>query len=311
MLKFGRKQEVFEIGGVKLGGQPGELPTVLIGSIFYEGHKIVTDRFLGIFDRAKAEELINIQEEMSDITGVPCMLDVVGENSRALIRYIDFVADVSESPFLINGPNASVRIEAANYVRDVGLCDRAVYNSINYTLSDEESTLIKKTKLKAAIIQAFNPKNPYPNGMIQILEDSPGKEGLIPKALRAGIEKPLIFTPVLDVPSVGFAARGIYLAKEKFGLPTGTTPVGVVGKWGKRKSLEESTKAVCRGGALALAQLMGANFIIYGSISKAKQIFPVCAMIDAIIAYHARGLGIRPLTGSHPLYKYVPDKLHL
>jgi len=43
LFKFGRKQEVFDIGGVKIGGQPGELPTVLIGSIFHEGHKIVKD----------------------------------------------------------------------------------------------------------------------------------------------------------------------------------------------------------------------------------------------------------------------------
>ncbi|MBS7635597.1 hypothetical protein KEJ34_09015 [Candidatus Bathyarchaeota archaeon] len=26
MFKFGRNQEIFEVGGVKIGGQPGELP---------------------------------------------------------------------------------------------------------------------------------------------------------------------------------------------------------------------------------------------------------------------------------------------
>jgi len=45
---------------------------------FDEGHKIVKDRSSGVFDRAEAERLINVQEEMSDKTGVPCMLDVVG-----------------------------------------------------------------------------------------------------------------------------------------------------------------------------------------------------------------------------------------
>lgn len=303
MFKFGKEQNIFEIGGVKIGGQPGELPTVLIGSIFHEGHKIVKDRSSGLFDKKEAERLINIQEEMSEKTGVPCMIDVVGENSKALIRYIKFVSDVTDNPFLINGPNASVRIEVANYVREVGLQERAIYNSINYTLNDWEIEAIKKTELKVAIIQAFNPRNPHPDGMIQILKGNPEREGLISKALKAGIDKPLIFMPVLDVPSIGFGARGIYLAKEEFGMPTGTAPIGVVGRWSKAKGLKEHARVACRAGALALAQSMGSNFIIYGSIARAKSIFPVCAMIDAIIAYNARNFGIKPLTKNHPLYK--------
>ena len=303
MFRFGREQNIFEIGGVKIGGQPGELPTVLIGSIFHEGHKIVKDRSSGLFDKKEAERLINIQEEMSEKTGVPCMLDVVGENPKALIRYIEFISDVTDSPFLINGPSASVRIEAANFVRETGLQERAIYNSINYTLDDWEIKAIKETKLKVAIIQAFNPRNPHPDGMIQILKGNSKREGLISKALKAGIDKPLIFMPVLDVPSIGFGARGIYLAKEEFGMPTGTAPIGVVGRWIRAKGLDGRVRIACRAGALALAQSMGSNFIIYGSIARAKSIFPVCAMIDAIIAYNARNFGIKPLTRNHPLYK--------
>ena len=252
MFKFRREQKIFEIGGVKVGGQPGELPTVLVGSIFHEGHKIVKDRTLGVFDEKRAERLINIQEEMSDRTGVPCMLDVVGETSKALIRCIEFVSEVTDSPFLINGPNTSVRVEAAKYAGEIGLNERAIYNSINYTLNEGEIEAIREAGLKAAIIQAFNPRNPRPDGMLQILKGTPQKEGLIAGALRAGIEKPLIFTPVLDVPSIGFGARGIYLAKEEFGMPTGTAPIGVVGRWSRTKNLEERAKIACRAGVLAL-----------------------------------------------------------
>lgn len=151
MFKFGRKQKIFDIGGVRIGGQPGELPTVLIGSIFHERQKIVKDRCLGIFDKIEAERLINIQEEMSNKTGVPCMLDVVGETSKALIKYIEFVASITNSPFLINGPNASVRVEAANYVREAGLQDRAVYNSINYTLNEVDRKIISGLQLNGRV----------------------------------------------------------------------------------------------------------------------------------------------------------------
>lgn len=297
MFKFVKEQKIFEIGNIKIDGQPRELPTVLIGSLFHMGHKIVKDQKLGMFDRRKAEHLIKVQEEMSEKTGVPCMLDVVGENSKALIRYIEFVSEVTSVPFLINGPEKSVRANAAKYAVKSGLKDRAIYNSINYTLGDEEIKAIKETGLKAAIVQAFNPKNPSPQGMILILKE------LLDGASKAGIEKPLVFMPVLDVPSIGFGAQGICLAKEEFGMPTGTASVGVVGRWSKVEELGQYAKRLCRAGAATIAQAMGANFIIYGSAAKARDIFPVCAMIDAIIAYSARNFGIKPLTKNHPLYK--------
>ena len=51
MFKFEREQQIFNIAGVKVGGQPGQLPTVLIGSIFYHGHRIVVDQKRGDFDK--------------------------------------------------------------------------------------------------------------------------------------------------------------------------------------------------------------------------------------------------------------------
>lgn len=297
MFRFKNEQKIFEVGGVRVGGQPGELPTVLIGSLFHEGHKIVKDRKAGVFDRRKAERLIEAQAEMSERTGIPYMLDVVAENPEALIRYIDFISEVADAPFLINGPSAPVRVAAARHAVEVGLTERSVYNSINYTLTSEEANAIKETGLKAAIVQAFNPRNPTPQGMISTIR------GLLHEALNAGIEKPLILTPVLDVPSIGFGAQGIRLTKEEFGIPTGTAPVGVVGRWSKVENLGALAKRLCRGGAVALVQAMGADFVIYGSIAKARDVFPVAAMVDAIIAYNARTFGIKPLTKNHPLYR--------
>lgn len=301
MFKFGKEQKIFEIGDVKIGGQPGELPTVLIGSLFHEGHRIVTDRKAGVFDRRKAERLIKVQEEMSEKTGIPCMLDVVAESSEALVKYIDFVSEVTDVPFLINGQAMSVRVAAAGHAVEVGLQERAVYNSINYTLKDEEIKAIKETGLRTAIIQAFNPRNLHPKGMISILQGDAKQMGLLQGAYRAGIEKPLVLMPVLDVPSIGPATQGVYLAKEEFGIPTGTAPIGVVGRWKRVGEFGKHAKRACRAGAAALVQCMGGDFIIYGSAAKASDIFPTCAMIDAVVAYNAREYGIRPLTETHPI----------
>jgi tetrahydromethanopterin S-methyltransferase subunit H len=285
------------VSDVKIGGQPSELPTVLIGSLFHVGHKIVEDRKMGIFDRRKAEQLIRVQEEISEKTGVPCMLDIAGENPVALIIYIEFVSEVTNAPFLINGPEMSVRTSAARYAAESGLKDRAIYTSINYTIGDKEIEAIKETWLKAAIVQSFNPKNPRPEGMMSMLRE------LLDSASKAGIEKPLILTSILDVPSIGFGAQGISLAKEEWGMPTGTALIGVVGQWSKVEELGQYAKKMCRAGASAFVQAIGADFIIYGSVAKVREIFPVCAMIDAVVAYNARNSGISPLTKNHPLYK--------
>lgn len=299
MIIFSKKQEVFEIGNVKLGGQLGELPTVLIGSIFHHGHKIVKDEVNGEFDKLEAEKLINTQDEFSYKTGNPCMVDVVGKTSKALIKYIDFVADITDTPLLINGLNAEVRLNASKHAISIGLNDRIIYNSINYTLNEYEIKSIREVGIKSAIIQAFNPHNPLPNLMVEVLK---GEKGLIEKAKRAGISKMLILTPVIDIPHIGCSAKGIWLIKEKFGLPTGTAPIGVLSKWTKANEFGKDVLKLCRAVPLAICQTMGANFIIYGSLAKAKNIFPAVALADAIIAYNSRFMGVK-VSKEHPINK--------
>ncbi len=66
MFRFEKEQKVYDIGGVKIGGQPGEYPMVLVGSIFYEKHRIMTDPDKGDFDKPKADALIKKMEELSE-----------------------------------------------------------------------------------------------------------------------------------------------------------------------------------------------------------------------------------------------------
>ena len=60
-------QKVLDIGGITVGEIPGQNPTVLIGLIFYHGHKLVADDKQGQFDRTKAEAVINLQVTLSGI----------------------------------------------------------------------------------------------------------------------------------------------------------------------------------------------------------------------------------------------------
>jgi tetrahydromethanopterin S-methyltransferase subunit H len=86
------EDRIIEVRDVRLGGAPGENPTVLIGSLFYRKSPLILDEYEGKFDKSRAEELLAIQDELSDITGNPAMLDIEGSTSSAVENYIDFVA---------------------------------------------------------------------------------------------------------------------------------------------------------------------------------------------------------------------------
>ena len=69
IYRFKREQKVFKFGNITLGGKPGKNPPVLIGSIFYENHNIVSNFQKGEFDKTKATRLIITQEDMSKKKG--------------------------------------------------------------------------------------------------------------------------------------------------------------------------------------------------------------------------------------------------
>ncbi len=298
MFKFEREQKIFDIANVKVGGQPGQLPTVLIGSVFYHKHKIVKDERKGEFDKEKAEEVLKKEEEISNKTGNPRIVDVCCSWPEAFEKFIDFVANHVDGPFAIDGATADVRIAGAKYVKDVGLSDRVVYNSITPHVKEEEITAIKEAKIKSAILLTLNTKNPTISGRLQVLEE------LLATAQRAGIEKFLVDTTVLDLPDPGPVSKAIYLVKERYGLPAGAGTHNAVDRWKSRRKLDATEYMLATSVANVFPVVAGANFILYGPIENASHAYFYCGLADAYVAYAvSQEFGTRPLTRDHPLYK--------
>lgn len=303
MLKFKTEQKIFRIGNVQIGGQPGELPTALIGAIFYERHKIVWDIKQGLFNKKAAEQLIQTQEELSEKTGVPCMVDVIAATPTAMRRYLDFVAEKTQAPILVDSTTVEVKIAGIKHVSETGLAQRVIYNSINYHITREEINALKENQIKAAIILAYNPHNVWPKGRIELLKGNNSERGLLAVTKEAGIEKVLVDAAVLDVPSISLAAEAVKLVKEEFGLPSGGAPANAVAEWKRVKEISQDARKVCIANASTVMQYAGADFILYGPIRNAPLVFPAVAMTDALIAYASRLKGIPPRTRNHPLYK--------
>jgi len=295
--RFEREQSIVKVGKVVLGGQPGELPTVLIGSIFYDRDPTVTDGSRGLFDKKRAEQLISRQEELSEKTKNPHMVDVVASTTGAMERYLDFVSGVTDAAILVDSSSRDVRLSGARHAAEVGLTDRVVYNSIEYHVNEGETTALREIGIKHAILLAYNPQNLWPSGRPAILH-----ERLLSAAERAGISSVLVDTAVLDVPSIGLAAEAVETVKRELGLPTGCAPLNAVLEWKKVKALGPKAKDACSASAAAVIQMSGGDFILYGPITKSEIVFPACAMVDSVIAYEARLHGIKPRSNEHPLY---------
>ena len=169
----------------------------------------------GLFDKKEAEKLISTQEELSDKTGNPFILDVVGDTPEALTRYVDYVSSVTDAPFLVDGPSSTVRIPVMQHIMQTGLGDRAIYNSIEYHWKQEEIETIRNLGVQSAVVMGFNPRIPFPEGALEMYQGTEEKKGLLEIAQQAGIQNMLFDTAVLDVTSIGFAAQSIYLVKEK------------------------------------------------------------------------------------------------
>ena len=304
-MKFKAEQKIFQIGAAKVGGQPGELPTLLIGNIFYKGMPEVTNHKEGEFDQERVLKWITRVEEISEKTGVPHFIDIMAMYPEAMKKYISFVIEHSENVILIDGANSETRVTGLKTVRELGLQKKVVFNALFPNMPSEELDAVHESRIDAAILLAQNEMDYSPEGRIAALKGFAGQTGLLKTAKEAGIKRILVDTIVFDVPSIAYAAEAVRIVKNELGYPAGCSPANATYDWKlPQGSLIKEGFAASNASAHTFVQFNGADFLIYGPIKQAKNLIPACAVGDAIIAYHAmRRLGIKPLVSSHPIYK--------
>ncbi|MHA1711384.1 MAG: hypothetical protein ACTSUS_04880 [Candidatus Freyarchaeota archaeon] len=303
--RFRAKQQIFEVGGVKIGGQPGELPTLLVGNLFYQGMPEVTNHKDGSFDKKLVLRWIETAEKISEETGIPHFVDIMAMYPRAMRHYIEFVSEHSSNAFFIDGTNPETRVAGLRVVKELGLQEKVVFNAILPQTSKDELEALRESGVTAAVLLAYNEMDFSPEGRVAALKGFNGYIGLLKVAEGAGIQKALVDTVVFDVPSIAYAAKAVQLVKDELGYPTGCSPANATYDWRRaRKGLLGKGFAACNASAHAIVQLSGADFLVYGPIKQARNVILTCAMNDAVMAYYAmRQLGVRPLVSNHPIYK--------
>ena len=311
MQLFEKEQKVYEVSGVKIGGQIGENPMLLIGSIFYKAKtkKVLKNEKTGEIDKNISEDLINSQIEISEMTGVPHAFDVGGgvETPEALVKVVEYVAERTNAPVLPDGANAEIRIPAIKQLGEIGLSDRCIYNTIDPNATVEELEAIKESKISCAILLAFHSKNIWPDQKLKLLKGTDEEEGLVKKAEKAGVDKILIDTATLDIPSISINARTIELIKKELGYPAGCGAHNALHTWSRSVEYEKIDKNIRQIKDViinTLPQAMGANFILYGPVTHCNYIFPTIAMNEAALTYNAMRLNkFKKVNKTGPLFK--------
>ncbi len=298
MFAYTVEQKTLEIGGVRIGGPLGRIPTVLVPSIFYTKDRLVKNAQIGQIDKTATENLLNTLAELTEKTGLGTMLDVVATTNEAMEGYLQYLVDNSEFPLLIDGSDSlEVNTAGIRYAKDGGFLDRVIINSLTPETKDDLFTVIQETGLTNALLLTFNSASMVSSSKRVELGDN-----LIQRARAVGVSNILIDTGVMDLPTLGIACKTQQILKDKYGYPVGngahnaiSTWAGLVPKFGK-----DAKKPAVVGSSLMPVSL-GADFVLMGPARDAPLVYPSVAMIDVALSGILIEERIRP-DKPHPRY---------
>ena len=345
MFRFEKEQQVWDFNGTKLGGQPGEYPTVLAGSIFYNKHEIVQDDKEGKFDKATAEALWNRVQTLGDEVNIPQFIQLLAESPKAMEKYIEWFDSIdNKTAFLMDSSDPAALAHATRYVTEVGVADRAIYNSINGSIAQENIDVIAASDVTSAIVLAFNPADPSVAGRQKVLNEGgvAGQErGMIQIAEECGITRPILDTAATPLGlGSGGSYREILACKAIHGYPTGgayhnmTVSWTWLKRWKGTKKNPSQQAATLEGkdnvkaqllhhymggmdgmlqaawsapdiGCNMMASTLGADLIMFGPIENVEAMITAQAYADIVILEAARDLGVDVKAEDHPIFKLI------
>ncbi len=303
MFRFQTEQKVFSINGIKIGGQPGENPPLMISSMFHNKDKIIRDR-KGNFDTQKAKDIIRKQEELSRITGIPGMVAMVANTPEEAKIYIDFFLETTDMPFGIDMWVAEQRAKATEYVAQLGVQEKFLYNSITPWDKDIKGQVqrLKDLGIKNVVIQAFDDQDQSPSGRLKSLESI--------LAQGAGVFDTIIVdTSVMNLPATAFSLIANKTIKEKYGFPCGGAYSNGTHMWKEIKEIWgldgfKAMDAVVQG----MASALWSDFNFCGPAVTAPRVFPAVAsahMLLSALVYDETGVMHENV--NLPIRKYFAD----
>ncbi len=306
-MRFETEPRVYEVGGVKFGGQPGDYPCVCVSSIFQKGDKVFEAKGRGGFNEKKAAALLQTQDRMAAETGVPGMADIVANTGEEFKRYIDFVTSVSGMPFCVDAWVMKPKLEGAAYCAEKGLLDRMFYNSLTVWEQDLETEIreISQIGIKHVLIVAFDQNDQMPRGRLA------GTQKILEAIEKVGakFETIIVDSTTMNGPATAFCSLANRMIKEKWGFAVASAPSNGSYMWKKARELWGFKGWSAADAALeALSAFWYHDLIFSGPMAGVSRIMPAVAMAEAFLATAVFGeTGKLPRAPDHPLFKLFPE----
>ncbi len=299
MFKYKAEQKVYKIGKYSIGGDPRSAPTAVIGTIFYYKQKeIFKDEKNGEIVKEFAENLIRNQEELADKTALVPGLDVILSYEASIKPLLDFVVDATDVPIILDAPSIEIKLKAMEYIKDAGIQERIIYNSINPESDENEFQNLEETKLKNFILLSVESTKWTTQARMDVVD------ALVEKALAANFagKNFIIDTAVIDVTSLGLAMNAMNEVKNKYGYPVGSGAHNSVDTWRNVKLKFGNIKKFASVVASTITLNAGADILLYGPIQHANLIYPNVAFIKAAHSQLLFDEGKMP-PPHHPVFK--------
>jgi len=298
LFEYTSSQKTLTIAGVRIGGIPGMIPTVVIPSMFYSKDRLVMNAETGDIDRTKTEETLSMLKDLNDRTGLSTMLDVVASSPKAMEKYLTYLVDNSEFPLLIDGSgDFTVNSAGILIARENGFLDRVVLNSLTPDTKEPLLEVVKETGLQNVLLLTFSTA-----ALISVTKRVELADALVHKAQGLGLSNILIDTGVMDLPTLGIACKTQMVIKDKYGYPVGNGAHNAISTWGGLVSkFGSDAKTPALVGANLMPVVLGADFVLVGPAKHAPVIYPSIAMIDTALAGSLMESRMRP-EKPHPRY---------
>ncbi len=280
MFRFQKEQKVYSLHGIKIGGQPGENPPLMIASLFHNKDSVTKTDRKGNFDRERTKEMLRQMEQISGATGVPAMVAMVANTPEEAKLYIDFYLENTSMPFGIDMWVAEQRAKATEYVSKLGVQDKFLYNSITPWDKDIPGQVkrLKDLGIRHVVVQAYDDADQTPAGRVKSLESILGQGA-------DSFQTVIVDTSVMNMPSTSFSLVANRLIKEKHGLPCGGAYSNGTHMWKECKEkwgLDgfRAMDAVVQG----MASALWSDFNFCGPAVTAPRVFPAVASAHILLS---------------------------